>query len=108
MGDTNYFSGTVKLLDNPIQKLIKHNVLTTQLWVELPQFRQKNRCVLLIFWGNLGDEVKKFYQINDYIFIEGYTSIKKTNLKLNKIVITGLKVYPIFFNLNSASKKQLN
>ena len=23
MGDTNYFSGTVKILENPIQKLIK-------------------------------------------------------------------------------------
>ena len=103
MGDTNYFSGTVKLLDNPIQKLTKQKVLTTKIWVELPQFRQ-NRRVLLIFWGNLGDEVKKFYQINDYIFIEGYTSIKKTNLKLNKIIITALKAYPILFDLQSISQ----
>ena len=104
MGDTNYFSGTVKLLDNPIQKLTKQKILTTRIWGEIPQFRQ-NRRVLLIFWGNLGDEVKNFYQINDYIFIEGYTSIKKTNLKLNKIVITGLKVYPIFFDFKPTSKK---
>ena len=103
MGNTNYFSGTVKLLDNPIQKLTRQKILTTQIWVELPQFRQ-NRRILLNFWGNLGDEVKKFYQINDYIFIEGYISIRKTNLKLNKIVITGLKVYPIFFDLQSPKK----
>ena len=103
MGDTNYFSGTVKLLGNPIQKVIKQKILTTKIWVELPQYRQ-NRRVLLVFWGNLGDEVKNFYQINDYIFIEGYTSIKKTNLKLNKIVITGLKVYPILFGLKSTLK----
>ena len=104
MSDTNYFSGTVKLLENPIQKLTKQKILTTRIWVELPQF-QKNKRILLIFWGNLGDEVKNFYQINDYIFIEGYTSIKKTNLKLNKIVITGLKVYSIFFDLKSPPKK---
>ena len=103
MGDTNYFSGTVKLLGNPIQKVVRQKILTTKIWVELPQYRQ-NRCVLLVFWGNLGDEVKNFYQINDYIFIEGYTSIKKTNLKLNKIVITGLKVYPILFDLKSTLK----
>jgi hypothetical protein len=103
MGDTNYFSGTVKLLNNPIQKLTKQKILTTQIWVELPQFRQ-NKKVLLTFWGNLGNEVKNFYQINDYIFIEGYTSIKKTNLKLTKIIITGLKVYPIFFTLKSIQK----
>lgn len=106
MADTNYFSGTVKLLSNPIQKLIKQNVLRTQVWVELSQFRQ-NRLILLTFWGNLGDEIERFYQINDYIFIEGYTSIKKTNLKLNKIVVTALKVYPLYLELKSDSKKSL-
>ena len=103
MGDTNYFSGTVKLLDNPSQKLIKQKTLMTQIWVELPQFRQ-NKRILLICWGKLGDEVKNFYHINDYIFIEGYVSIKKTNLKLNKIIITALKAYPIFFDLQSISQ----
>nr|ULD16265.1 hypothetical protein [Cylindrotheca closterium] len=107
MGDTNYFSGTVKLLGNPIQKLIKQKTLRTRVWVELAQFRQ-NRLILVTFWGKLGDEVKNFYQINDYIFIEGYTSIEKTNLKLNKIVLTGLRVYPLFFDLRSAQKKQVN
>lgn len=105
MGDTNYFSGTVKLLDNPIQKLIKPKILRTRVWVELTQFRQ-NRLILVTFWGNLGDEVKRFYQINDYIFIEGYTSIKKTNLKLNKIVLTGLRVYPVFFDLRLLPKNE--
>jgi len=103
MGDTNYFSGIVKLLEHPIQKLTKQKILTTQIWVELPQFRH-NRKILLIFWGNLGNDVKNFYQINDYIFIEGYISIKKTNLKLTKIILTGLKVYPIFLNLKSIEK----
>ena len=107
MGDTNYFSGTVKLLSNPIQKLIKQKILRTQVWVELGQFRQ-NRVILLTFWGNLGDEIKRFYQVNDYIFIEGYTSIKKTNLKLNRIIITGLKVYPLYLELRSETKKSLN
>ena len=107
MGDINYFSGTVKILSNPIQKFIKQKTLRTQVWVELAQFR-KNKIILLTFWGNLGDEIKNFYQINDYIFIEGYTSIKKTKLRLNKIVITGLKVYPLYLDIRLASKKSLN
>ena len=104
MGDTNYFSGTVKILSNPIQKLIKEKILITRVWVEVPQLRQ-NKIVLIVFWGNLGNEVKHIYQINDYLLIEGYTSIKKTRSKLNKIILTGLKVYPLFLTLNSTSKK---
>ena len=107
MGDTNYFSGTVKILDNPIQKLVKKKILMTRVWVEIAQLHQ-NKLVLVVFWGNLGDEVKHIYKINDYLLVEGYTSIKKTNSKLNKIVITGLKVYPLFLTLNQTSRKKLN
>jgi primosomal replication protein N len=107
MGDTNYFSGTVKILNNPTQKLVQKKTLMTKVWVEIAQLRQ-NKLILVVFWGNLGDEVKHIYQINDYLLIEGYTSIKKTNSKLNKIVITGLKVYPLFLTLSKTSTKNLN
>lgn len=106
MGDTNYFSGTVKILDNPIQKLVKEKILMTRVWVEIAQLRQ-NKLILVVFWGNLGDEIKHIYQINDYILIEGYTSIKKTDSKLNKIIITGLKIYPLFLTLGQTSRKKL-
>src|SRR5210317_562036 len=99
-----YFVRLLKRLrDINFEDVQKQKNLTTQIWVELPQFRH-NRKILLIFWGNLGNDVKNFYQINDYIFIEGYISIKKTNLKLTKIILTGLKVYPIFLNLKSIEK----
>lgn len=107
MGDTNYFSGTVKILANPVQKLIKKKFLMTQIWVEIPQLRQ-NKLVLVIFWGNLGDEVKHIYQINDYLLLEGYTSVKKTGLNLDKIMITCLKVYPLFLNVNPILRKNSN
>ena len=95
MGDTNYFSGTVKILNNPIQRLVKKKKLITILQVEVVQTRQ-NKCILLVFWGNLGDEIKTSYKKNDYLLIEGYTSIKKTNSKLNIIIVTVLKVSPFF------------
>nr|YP_009029044.1 hypothetical protein [Cylindrotheca closterium]AGH28583.1 hypothetical protein [Cylindrotheca closterium] len=107
MGDTNYFSGTVKILDNPTQKLVKEKILMTKVWVEIAQLRQ-NKLILVVFWGSLGDEIKHIYQINDYLLIEGYSSIKKTNSKLNRIIITALKVYPLFLTLTSASGKNLN
>lgn len=104
MGDTNYFSGTVKILANPIQKVVKKKFLVTRVWVEIAQLRQ-NKIVLMVFWGNLGDEIKNIYQRNDYLLIEGYISIKKTSSKLNKIILTGLKVYPLFLTLNPTLRK---
>lgn len=98
MGDTNYFSGMVKILENPVQSFINDKTLTTTFRVEIPQIR-KNRIVSLIFWGNLANDVKNYYQVNDYILIEGYLSIEKKPSNLlnktpKKIIITVLKVYP--------------
>ena len=105
MGDTNYFSGTVRILTNPLQHLIKEKSLMTLVWVEINQFRQ-NKPILLVFWGNLGTEIKQFYTINDYILIEGYSSLKRIKLKPNQLVITGLKVYPVILNSVPILKKE--
>lgn len=92
MGDTNYFSGIVKILENPIQSITITKTLKIIFQAELPQIRQ-NKIVSVVVWGNLVNEVKDYYQINDYILIEGYTSIEK-NKNPQKTVITVLKVYP--------------
>ena len=102
MSDINYFSGTVKILEQPIQKLIKKKFLITIVRVEIPQIRQ-NKLISLIFWGKLGNAIINSYRMSDYLLVEGYSSIKKRNLKisnakLNKIIITGFKVYPLFLN----------
>ena len=107
MGDTNYFSGTVKILENPIQKLIKEKTLVTTIRVEISQIRQ-TKLVSVVFWGNLGNKIMNSYKKNDYLLIEGYTSIKKTNLKLNKIIITSLKAYPLLLNSRLPLTKKVN
>ena len=107
MGDTNYFSGTVKILENPIQKLIKKKTLVTTVRVEISQIRQ-TKLASVVFWGNLGNKIMNSYKRNDYLLIEGYTSIKKTNLKLTKIIITSLKAYPLLLNSCLPSKKKVN
>ena len=99
MGDTNYFSGIIKILEFPQQKLITNNILVTQIKGEITQFRN-NEFVLVTFWGNFGDKFKSCYRVNDYIIIEGYLSVQKIpNNKLTlknqqKILITCLKAYP--------------
>jgi hypothetical protein len=60
----------------------------------------------LIFWGNLARDVSSYYQINDYIMVEGYLSLNNKHL-LNKVKqnskqfeITVLKVYPFLLSSN--------
>jgi fructose-1-phosphate kinase PfkB-like protein len=105
MGDTNYFSGIVKVLENPIQTFFNDKISVTKFRVEIPQMR-KNRIITLVFWGNLAREV-----INDYILIEGYLSIRnKKNINLitknsKQVTITVLKVYPFLLKPNRSISK---
>ena len=100
MGDTNYFSGIVKVLENPIQIFFNDKIPHTTVRVELPQIRN-NRIIYLVFWGNLAREVKNYYQMNDYILIEGYLSIRnKKNINSKKVTITVLKIYPFLLKSN--------
>jgi hypothetical protein len=99
MADTNYFSAIVKILENPQQKILKNKFSFTIFRAELPQIRT-NKIITIRFWGNLANEVKNYYQINDYILIEGYISrLNKKNKTLinkpsKKVTVTVKKVYP--------------
>lgn len=101
MGNTNYFSTIVKVLENPTKTVSQKNTPISRFRAELPQIR-KNRVIHLVFWGNLANHVSIYYQVNDYLLIEGYLSIrdskKNDTLKKNfkKIEVAVLKVYPFF------------
>ena len=105
MADTNYVGSIVKILENPIQKNFNNNVSVTEFRVQLPQIRN-TRIINLVLWGKLARDVGSYYQINDYIMIEGYLSLRnkaKVNINLTKqnskkVQITVLKVYPFLLN----------
>ena len=44
--------------------------------VQLPQVRQNNIIINLVFWGKFSQDIINYYEINDYIIIEGYLSIR--------------------------------
>ena len=109
MSDTNYFSGIIKILENPTQSFINDKTLKTTIRAEIPQIR-KNKIISLVFWGNLANEINNYYQINDYILIEGYSSIVKKDSELwkktpSKMIITVLKIYPFLLNSKQSIKK---
>lgn len=104
MADTNYISSIVKILETPNQKSFNNTLSVTRFRAQLPQFKT-TRIVNLIFWGNLAKTVGNYYQINDYILIEGYLSLNNKHLLSNvnqnskRVEITVLKVYPFYNNL---------
>ena len=97
MADTNYVGGMVKILEKPTQKIFNDKISVTELRAQLPQTRNST-IVNLIFWGNLGHDIINYYQVNDYIMIEGYLS-SRSKSKINsiqnskKVYITVLKIY---------------
>ncbi len=110
MANTNYFSGIVKILENPKEYYVNKQTPVTQFRVEVSQKRKSSIASLLV-WGNLGRDIKKFYKVDDYILIEGYSSIRsKTILTVNsdnlkQVFITVIKVYPILLNTDRTNMK---
>jgi hypothetical protein len=107
MSDINYFGGIVKLLEIPAIKLNKKEIPYTSFRVQLSQIRlKKSKSILTILaYGNLANDIVKYYRINDYILIEGYLSVKKklTTKKIIKssVEIKLFKIFPFFLNSKS-------
>jgi hypothetical protein len=104
MSDINYFGGIVRVLEIPSKKLNKKEIPYTSFRVELSQVRlkQSKSILTILAYGNLANDIVKYYRINDYVLIEGYLSIKKT-LPIKKIIKKSVKVklfkiFPLFLN----------
>jgi hypothetical protein len=98
MNSLNSFEGVVKILETPIQQILKDDISVTKVRAQLPQIRNTT-IVTLIFWGKLARDVADYYKANDYIIIEGYLSVSN-QLNFNQVKITGLKIYPFPLNSN--------
>ena len=105
MSDTNHMGAIVKILEPPKNKTIKNNISITKFRAQLPQIRQ-TRVVDIVIWGNLANDVAKYYNTNDYILVEGYLSLRKlvspkSNRKiLKRARLTVIKTYPFILNSN--------
>ena len=106
MGDTNYITSIVKILEKPSQKVFDKNTPITQFRAQLPQTRS-NAIVNLTFWGKLSQDIAGYYNIDDYIIIEGYLSLREKSSinNLKKVEITVLKVYPFLLSYNQQNNK---
>ena len=96
----NYSTFIVKIIKKPVQSFFKNNISLTEFVGQFPQVRTKNsiNTIRLTVWGNLSYDVMKYYQLNDYVVVEGYLS-SRTNSRNNKqIEISVFKIYPFLLN----------
>ncbi len=101
----NYTSFMVKVIGKPEQSFFDNDISVTEMIAKFYQFRDNsyNICKLSI-WGNLSYDVMQYYQINDYLIVEGYISRRDASFEAynitTEIEISVFKIYP--FALNSA------
>jgi hypothetical protein len=111
----NYVSFIVKLIGKPEQSFFEDNISVTEIVAKLRQPRKKNVdiTVQLSVWGNLAYDIVQYYQINDYIIVEGYISLGESFSETDTIVrdkqveISVFKIYPFLLNdirVNSIEK----
>jgi len=101
----NYTSFMIKIIEKPEQSFFDNDISVTEMIAKFYQFRDNsyNICKLSI-WGNLSYDVMQYYQINDYLIVEGYISRRDESFEeyniTTEIEISVFKIYP--FALNSA------
>jgi len=102
----NYVSLIVKLIGKPEQSFFDDNISVTEVMAKFSQF-QKNRediIIKLCIWGNLASDIVQYYQMNDYIIVEGYTSLGETfsdsdiMTKDKQLEISVFKIYPFLLS----------
>jgi hypothetical protein len=100
----NYVNFIVKIIGKPEQSFFENDISVTEVLVKLCQTKKTKFeiPIQLSIWGNLGYDLMKYYQINDYIIIEGYISLRENIYENSRIPsekqveVTVFKIYPFF------------
>jgi len=101
----NYTSFIVKIVKEPEQSFFQNNTVVTEMLVKFIPTRKKNLNIKDTFqisiWENSSYETIKYYQLYDYIVIEGYISLRpsflssgQTSQTDKQIEISVFKHYP--------------
>jgi len=95
----NYTTFIVKIISKPEQSFFNNDITVTEFLGKFYQFRDNTNTVCkLSVWGNFAYEVIKYYNINDYLLVEGYLSFRKSTFEdsdiTTEIEISAFKIYP--------------
>jgi len=92
----NYSSFIVKIIEDPIHSQFKDNISLVEMCVKFSVVRKTKTIEYfrVLVWGNLAEDIIKYYNKNDYIIVEGYLrNISEPGMK-NQVKISAKKVYP--------------
>jgi hypothetical protein len=96
----NYSCFIVKIVNEPISSQFKNNISLVEMLVKFSTVRKVKAIETLrvLVWGNLAEDIIKYYQVNDYIIIEGYVrNFSETGIK-DQVEVSVKKVYPFLLN----------
>jgi single-stranded DNA-binding protein len=104
----NYCNLIVKIIEPPFENYIGNKTSVVQTLVKFsPVKKGKGSEILnLIVWGNLAQDVIKYYKINDYIIVEGFLSSQKDSKNVYA-QLSGRKVYPFILNTTTITETSL-
>ena len=108
----NYANFIVKIISKPEKSFFDANLSVIEIIVKFSQIQKKksNEIIHLSIWTSKNDDLDNYYQINDYIIIEGYISLRESNLnysnllKNNYVEVSVFKIYPFLLNRNRIRK----
>lgn len=92
----NYTCFIVKIISQPTLNQFENNISLVELMVKFAPVRKTKTIdtFRVLIWGNLADDIIKYYQINDYIMIEGYIRNFVEPGQSDQVEISARKIYP--------------
>ena len=105
----NYCTFIVKILKKPEKSYFENDICVCEVPVQFYQLQNSTfeTPLTLTFWGKLANDIVSYYQLNDYLIIEGYLYLKKTediNLKDKQIEICVFKIHRYMLSNNQLNK----
>jgi hypothetical protein len=99
----NYTNFIIKIIAKPTQSFFDNEISVTELIGKFYQYRNNKYTICKVsIWGPLSHDINQYYQINDYVFVEGYISIRESifeDLNIKTVIeISAFKAYPFVLN----------
>lgn len=95
----NYATCLIKIVSKPEQTFFNNDISYTQFIAKFYQYKNnQNTLCKISVWGNLSYDMVRYYQLNDYVIVEGYVLIQDSNvhdINIKTIIeIVACKIYP--------------
>ena len=109
----NYSHFIIKIVNKPEQSSFKNGIIVTEFIGKFYQFRKRkiasiDRLCQISIWGKAGSNFTKRYKKNDYLIVEGFLSLRKSEFGDSNLTtdleISAYKFYPL--SLKSISLKK--